>query len=126
MPSYCMVCAECGYQEELHASMANAPRGDECYKCPNCEAVRLQRNWFAERPQVSVFEPYVEENFTGKPIEVTTPKQRDSLCEKHGVTYDRWNDSQVKPKPPEFGISDDEARDIIEEARHVKTEEKST
>jgi hypothetical protein len=38
--------------------------------------------------QISVFNPYVEVNFNGKPIEVTSKRQRDELCAKHHVTYD--------------------------------------
>lgn len=46
---------------------------------------------------VQTFKPYVEENFTGKPIHIETQAQRDKLCKQHGVTYDS-NKYHRKPK----------------------------
>lgn len=38
--------------------------------------------------QVNTFKPYVEQHFDREPITVESRQQRDSLCAKHGVTYD--------------------------------------
>ena len=52
-----------------------------------------------------VFNPYIESDFTGKPIEVTTPDQRDALCKEHGVTYDSYQYSLVHKKKREDPLS---------------------
>lgn len=47
--------------------------------------------------RVSVFSPYVEENLTGEPIEITSRAQRDALLAQHGCTYDRWSRPPKRP-----------------------------
>jgi len=52
-----------------------------------CECGALANRVF-EPVNVQTFKPYVESNFNGKPIEITSAKQRDALCAKYSLTYD--------------------------------------
>jgi len=64
------------------------------------------------------FKPYVEEHMTGKPIEITSSKQRDQLCKQHGVTYDK---AKYFTKPKRAAavdcMTDDEIHSAIEKSR---------
>lgn len=48
--------------------------------------------------QLSIFKPYTDENFTGKPIEIRTKAHREAVCKKHGLTYDRYTNLRPKYK----------------------------
>ena len=58
-----------------------------------------------------VFQPYVERNLPGGPVEVTTAAQRDRLCAKHDVTYDRY--SNLRPRYKRESSVDDLTLDEV-------------
>lgn len=126
MPLYVMRCDECGHQTEIVASINGRPLPDYPLVCPACNELSFWRDFQAEAPVNSkTFQPYIETNFNGASIEVTGPEQRDRLCEEHGVTYDSFSPSSVKPAQAEFDIDDSEAKDIIDRVKAGKIPETS-
>jgi hypothetical protein len=124
MPLYCMRCDACGHQEEVVNSISGRPSPDYPMPCPSCARLAFWRDFQAEAPlHGKAFQPYVEEGFTGKPVEITGPEHRDKLCAQHDVTYDTYSKSSSKPKQQEFQISDSEAHDIVEQVRAGKVPE---
>jgi len=51
-------------------------------KCCDCGG-RSTRMYYP--PRVNTFREYVTANITGEPVLVTSARQEDSLCKKHGV-----------------------------------------
>ena len=112
MPLYRFLCKN-NHQTERFYSLAE---WREEIQCPNCS--RKATICFATNLQVHTFKPYTEDNFTGKPIEITSKAQRDALCKKHGVTYDS-NKYHRKPKP-QYAVDDvkfDEVKRAAERGR---------
>lgn len=80
MPVYVYRC-KAGHVSERIYSMRKQPTRVRCECRKLADRVFLPVN-------VNAFKPYVEENFTGQPIEITSSRQRDALCAKHNLTYD--------------------------------------
>lgn len=93
MPLYCFKCWECGAKRDVFKPMAKAPTRLLCKSCKG----RMSLDYSRLGVQTNAFKPYIEENFTSEPIYVDSPAQRDALCERFGVTYDKA-DSSIRPK----------------------------
>lgn len=93
MPLYCFKCWECGAEQDVFRPMAKAPKSLQCKSCKG----RMSLDYSRLGVQTNAFKPYIEVNFDGSPIHVTSPAQRDALCERFGVTYDKA-DSSIRPK----------------------------
>jgi len=63
--------------------------------------------------QVHTFKPYTEENITGKPIEITSRDQRDTLLKQHGLSYDS---NKYHRKPEYKSAVDDVTLGDVKEA----------
>jgi len=118
MPLYSYKCENCMFETETMARMESPPAWVRL--CPKCGFEKLTRDLGADSPKVGNFEHYVEEGFNGKPIDVTSPKQRDALCEQHGVTYDSRNSSQRRRPSADFEISEEDTRAILTETEGGK------
>lgn len=91
MPLYKYEC-KAGHETERFYSLS---QWREWIRCPVCR--KRATISFAKRMQVHTFKSYIESNFTGDPIEITSRNQRDALCKKHRATYDS-NKYHRKPK----------------------------
>tara|TARA_R110000803_G_scaffold17804_3_gene47859 strand:+ start:336 stop:635 length:300 start_codon:yes stop_codon:yes gene_type:complete len=80
----------------------------------------LKRHLQNELSKVAPFQPYEEDNFDGKKVEVTSPQHRDELCQKHGLTYDSVNISQRKAEVEDPLISEETIKNVIEETQGGK------
>ena len=83
MPRYEWNCDRCSHTKDENRPIEQGPSRWKI--CPICRK-RMSRVFSAN---ACSFKPYVEQNFTGDPIDVTSPRQRDRLCAIHKATYDR-------------------------------------
>ena len=88
MPVYAMLCRSCGDISEVVRPMSKAPT--RTYICKECGAKAVKQYWPKDSNVVKSrqFEPYVDTDITGQPIEITSPKQRDRVLAEHGCTMD--------------------------------------
>jgi len=88
MPIYSMMCDKCNHTDEFALPMSKSPSGNS--KCPECGKKKFHQYWpiGCNVVQSRQFESYVDEDITGKPIEITSPKQRDRVLAEHGCTMD--------------------------------------
>jgi len=89
MPIYEYECAA-GHRTERYSTMTDM---QQIVSCP----CGLDAHKIISKVYISVFNPYVDNNFTGKPILVESKQQRDALCAKYHVTYDEVKFNR-KPK----------------------------
>ena len=82
MPVYQFRCHGCDKGREIFRKKMNPPKR---VICKTCHKVMYQ---YYSRIGVGKFTPYTTEDVTGKPIEFTSPKQRDEVLAKHGLTMD--------------------------------------
>ena len=83
MPMYTYSCSndECNGVDYLVSHMnEHRPTWKRCSLCGK----RAHRTY--EAPQLAIFHPYVTPDITGSEVEVTSPRQEDELCRRHGVT----------------------------------------
>lgn len=90
MPLYKYLCPN-NHETEKIRSVKKFTERIRCH-CGKRATICISTRLFAQ-----TFKPYVDPNFTGEPIEITSKEQRDNLCKAHGVTYDSVK-SVAKPK----------------------------
>lgn len=117
MPIYCFKCEACGTIGEVLGSMRRSIQS--VIKCSKCGGPAI-RNFQSELAKAKPFQPYTEENFDGKSVDVTSSRHRDRLCKKHGVTYDSMSKSQARVPQVDLGLSEGQLQDIIEETQGGK------
>ena len=113
MGFYAFKCHDCGESYSKSGSMQNVPTMDECEKCQSSEIYRDYSS-----VQTRVFNPYVDAETTGVPVELTSFKERDALLKSAGLTMDR-HDYVRKPRPKKVSERIDK-RAIIEQVRAGK------
>lgn len=88
MPTYALVCWSCDATYEVVRPMSKAPTGT--YVCQKCGAKDVKQFWPKDSNVVKSrqFEPYIDTDITGQPIEITSPKQRDKVLADNGCTMD--------------------------------------
>ncbi len=119
MPNYAFKCKACEHATLLFALMADCPPQEiDCGVC-GCEK-GLKRDYQEELSKVKAFQPYMEENFDGKLVDVTSPGQRDKLCKKYGLTYDGMHRSQAHAPVPQEVVTDQMIKDVLEETQGGK------
>lgn len=118
MPLYPYKCDSCSHAEDLLRRMIDAPPWVTI--CPSCGFETFRRDMEAGAPAVSAFSPYVEDNFDGTPVEVTSSKQRDALCEQHGMTYDRVSNLKKADPDVDVGLDEKMVESILEETQGGK------
>lgn len=90
MPIYVFTCPK-GHVTEQYRPVSKYTSKIRC-KCKRKATITVTNSLY-----VRTFKPYVEENFNGKPIEITSSEQRERLCKQHHVTYDTVKNF-TKPK----------------------------
>jgi hypothetical protein len=85
-----MECQSCGYRDKHYLT---AEETLWRFVCPECkrgiyEIVRLGNRGV----RGYAFQPFVTEEITGDPVEVTSPQHRDQLLAASGLTLDRYSD----------------------------------
>lgn len=83
MPIYTYECAsyKCNGVDYLVSGMnEQRPTWKKCSLCGK----RAMRTYTT--PQLSIFKPYTTPDITGTDVEVTSPRQEDALCKRHGIT----------------------------------------
>jgi len=84
MPIYRFVCKNDHEMEDLiPLSQYKEGMWRKCKQCGKRANLAIPTRFHA-----NVFNPYVEENITGKPIEITSRAQRDKLLADNHLTYD--------------------------------------
>lgn len=111
MAVYRFKCGECGKRSELSMPMAEM----DASKRPSCCNLIMEREYSEVR--VHVFKPYVEDRFTGEPIHISSPEQRDKLMKENHVTYDSVNYGINKPASP---IDELTLEEVLNEAPKYK------
>jgi len=96
MALYRFIC-DCGHQKEIMRPMTKAPKRPRCAGCGE----EMARDF--STAQFIAFKPYTESNFTGEPIRIESPAQRDRLLKEHHLTYDSVKYWQ---KPQRSSVSD--------------------
>jgi len=76
------------------------------------EDIERKKKLYVGGPVVMTFSPYVEDNFTGEPIEVRSREQRDALCKQHGVTYDRSSKVKSNKGPDVAKITEEVIKEV--------------
>ena len=117
MPLYEFEC-ECGGKRSLVGSMANPPREGEVL-CDECGSY-MHRNYRAIRE--SVFKPYVERNFDGTPILVTSVEQRERHCDQYRLTYERGDYIRPKRETAADQVTFDEVAQAIKSGESADVE----
>lgn len=104
MPLYRFTCPE-GHTTDQHRPVARYVEWIKCKHATNSSPCGKRAFiTISTRLEVNTFKPYVEEHMTGRPILVESKQQRDSLCAKHGVTYD--SAKYVKRAPEKAAVED--------------------
>jgi putative FmdB family regulatory protein len=83
MPRYDYSCDVCGPME-LFFSLSSYP-GDEI-ECPSCGEEIARRAYTP--PALHCHDPYIDEDITGSPIEITSPAHRDRILAEHNLSMD--------------------------------------
>lgn len=112
MPIYEYECPSGHITEGFH-SMASYPASCCCGSCDAQANIIISK-----RQYINTFKPYVDENFNGEPIEITSFRQRDELCKKHSLTYD--SSRYVRKPKPKSAVEDvtlDQVKKAVEDGR---------
>lgn len=113
MPNY-VFCCEDGHTTEQYRRLADFVDTTICSFLLPCGSVcSLPAKIQILMPNINVFNPYVEHNLAKEPILIESKKQRDELCEKHGVTYDS---AQFVRKPREKSAVEDIDYGVVKQA----------
>lgn len=104
MPRYDYLCQVCGPLEVYYA-LKDYP-GDRT-DCPRCGKPVVRQ--YLSAPSLHCHDPYIDEDITGEPIEITSPAHRDRVLAENGLSMDS---ARYVPKPRrdkwEDGVSADE------------------
>ena len=94
----------------MRSTYVYCPQCRRTHDAPSCSIRRLKVNRNEEYSgiQISTFNPYVEDGFTGQPIEITSKAQRDALLAKHGCTYDKIGEHRPRVSTAASGVTLDE------------------
>ena len=111
MPTYVFKCQSCGNKFDQYRPLSNFSRQAIC-DCGGLSSLVVTP------PNIQVFNSYTEHNMTREPIHINSAKQRDALCEKHGVSYDSVKYVRA---PREVGAVDSVTLDDVKKAIHEKT-----
>lgn len=112
MPIYVFKCRNCGSTFEQYRRMADFSRQAIC-DCRGLSDLVVNNT-----VNISIFNPYVENNMAPEPIRIESKRQRDALCEKYGVTYD--SSKYVRPSKYVAAtdtITEKETETIIQNAK---------
>ncbi len=92
MARYVFRCDTCDASKEFHRPIAKYPKRVMCKKCKK----RMGQDFRGS--QSIKFKPYTTLDVTGKPIDFTSPGQRDKILEEHGLTMDSNKSGSNKGK----------------------------
>lgn len=79
-------CAKCGATREKDVPIADSSPKLRCKKCR-----KVMNQEFGVQTGRPTFQPYVEHDLPGGPVEMTGPKQRDAVMAAHDMTYDSYD-----------------------------------
>lgn len=109
MPRYDYLCPVCGPLEVYYA-LRDYP-GDRT-QCRSCGAHMVRQ--YLSAPSLHCHDPYIDEDITGEPIEITSPAHRDRVLAENGLSMDSARYVQRKRDNWEDGVS---AEEVISKAK---------
>ncbi len=90
---YIYKCWDCGMTMTRYFKARKPSPYVACVACGE----PVEQDYTQKNVRVDVFEPYVESNFSGSPVEIGSRRERDALCSQNDATYD----SNRYPRKPQ-------------------------
>lgn len=98
---YTMVCEACGHRDKHY--LASGQEGWN-YICPSCKDGIYTIIRMARTPHYN-FQPFMTEDITGEPVEITSPTHRDSLLSDNNLTMDKVSDLDKRKSRHAYEVS---------------------